>query len=90
MAADPIGAVLARSKQRGTRLFVLVLIAYSVDSRGEWSVNLTTLARLARLQRRQLLEILHHLTAAQELEIRSSKGHHVPSTYRLLLPGTSA
>jgi hypothetical protein len=90
VAADPIGAVLARSKQRGTRLFVLVLIAYFADPHGEWSVNLTTLARLARLQRRRLLEILHQLTAAQELEIRSSKGRHHPSTYRLLLQETSA
>lgn len=90
MAADPIGAVLARSKQGGPRLLVLLLIAYSADPHGEWRIDLATLARLARLHRRRLLEILQQLTAAQELEIRSGGGRGRLSTYRLRLAENGA
>jgi hypothetical protein len=85
-----MAAVLKHSQQGGSRLLVLLLVAYSANPQGEWRIDLATFAGLARLHRRRLLQILQQLTADQELEIRpgGGRGHH--STYRLRLGENSA
>ncbi len=85
MSCERIDRVLEHSRQRGSCLLVLVIIAFYSDQNGEWIIDQATLQRLARLGRRRIQQILRRLAEAGELAVVSHFGRGKLSTYRLLV-----
>ena len=83
MGLEHLTAVLDHSRQGGSRLVVLMVVASYSDQRGEWIVDQATLQKRARLGRRRVQQVLDELVAAGELAVvpGDGRGHH--STYRL-------
>ena len=85
MSCEHIDYVLEHSRQRGSCLLVLVIIAFYSDQNGEWTTDQATLQRLARLGRRRIQQILRKLAKSGELAVVSHFGRGKLSTYRLLV-----
>ena len=83
MGLEHLTAVLDHSRQGGSRLVILLVVASYSDQRGEWIVDQATLQKRARLGRRRVQQVLDELVAAGELAVvpGDGRGHH--STYRL-------
>lgn len=85
MSCEHIDRVLDHSRQRGSCLLVLIIIAVYSDQNGEWVIDQATLQRLARLGRRRIQQILKKLAEAGELAVVSHFGRGKLSTYHLLV-----
>lgn len=85
MGHEHVAAVLARSRQEGSQLFVLVVIAHHAAEQGEWRTDHPTLQREARLKRRRVQRILAALVASGELAVIPGDGRGHASIYRLLI-----
>jgi hypothetical protein len=85
MALEHLTAALAHSRNGGSRLLVLVVVATNADARGEWITDQATLQKQARLGRRRVQQILGELIADGELAVVPGKGRGNRSAYRLLI-----
>ena len=85
MGIEHLAAVLDHSRQGGSRLVILIIVASYSDQRGEWIADQPTLQRRARLGRRRVQQLLDELVAAGELAVVSHHGRGRLSTYRLLV-----
>jgi len=90
---EHVAAVLARSRQEGSQLFVLVVIAHYADAHGEWRTDQPTLQREVRLSLRRVQRILVALVASGELSLASHHGRGKLTTFRIQVgekPGAEA
>jgi hypothetical protein len=85
MSTEHSAAVLDHSRQSGSCLLVLLVVATHSDPNGEWVIDQATLQRRTRLSNRYVRQILGALVAAGELAVVSHHGRGKLSTYRLLV-----
>jgi hypothetical protein len=83
LGIEHLAAVLDHSRQSGSCLVVLLVVASYSDQRGEWVADQATLQRRSRLGRRRVQQILDELVAAGELAVVPGAGRGHRSTYRL-------
>jgi len=85
MSPEHLTAVLDHSRQSGSSLAILLVVAAYCDEHGEWTADQLTLQQRARLSRRRVQQILAELIAAEELAVVPGDGRGHRSTYRLLV-----
>jgi hypothetical protein len=90
MGLEHLAAVLDRSRQSGSSLVILVVVASYSDHQGEWVIDQATLQKRARLGRRRVQQILAELVEAGELAVVPGDGRGHRSTYRLILGSEEA
>src|SRR5687768_16123639 len=78
MGLEHLTAVLDHSRQGGSRLVVLMVVASYSDQRGEWIVDQATLQKRARLGRRRVQQLLDELVASGEPGVCSNDGGGKP------------
>ena len=89
MGLEHVDAVLDCSRQGGSNLLLLVVIARYSDEHGEWRIDQPTLQRKTRVSRRRVQQILDELVAAGELAVVSHRGRGRLCTYRLQVGGNA-
>ena len=85
MGHEQLTALLEHTKQSGSHLVILMVIALYSDPDGEWTVDQATLQKRARLSPRRTREVLAELIAQGELAVAPGDGRGKLSKFRLLL-----
>src|SRR5262245_39485111 len=85
MSIQAINAVFKRSSQKSGPLLVLLAIADFTNNEGDaWPSN-ATLARKARMSKRNVQRCVRILEKAGELQILPNQGRHGSNIYRVVL-----
>jgi hypothetical protein len=87
MSIEVISAVWKRSRQKSGPLLVLLALADYTNSEGNSWPAVSTLARKARMSKRNTQRCLRALQEAGELEVRPNQGRRGSNIYRITLGG---
>lgn len=82
MSIKAIGSVLDHSKQQGTALVVMIILADFMNDYGDAWPSIDTLARKSRCSRSSVIEILKKVELEGELEMVRRAGPNYSNIYR--------
>lgn len=88
MSIEAIDNVWKNSRQKSGPLIVLLAIADYINVEGEAFPAMSTLAKKARMTKRNAQRCVHALVKARELEVHQNQGRRGSNIYRILLCGT--